>query len=334
MPWRGEKDLYKIWLSEVMLQQTQVKTVIPYYKNWINKFPNIKSVALTSEKEILKAWEGLGYYSRARNFQHACKSIVSNYNGIIPKNETEFIKLKGVGEYILSAVFSIGLGKKLPVIDGNVKRVISRLLGLTNEINSELINIKSFLEIEIKAVKIPGDFNQAMMDLGRIVCKPKNPNCDICPINTNCVAFKKELTQLIPIKLKKKQIPHYKMIIGIIQNNDKFLICKRNSDGLLGGMWELPGGKIKNQESNNSALTRVFSDYGITLKSNSYIGTANHTYSHFSIEQHGYKCDYIKGNLISENHTEYKWISKGEEVLFPIHKASHKLLAKLKVNYT
>jgi A/G-specific adenine glycosylase len=332
MPWRGEKDIYKIWLSEVMLQQTQVTTVIPYYQCWIKKFPNINCVAIASEKEILKAWEGLGYYSRARNFQHACKKIFNDFSGVIPTDENEFLKLKGVGEYILSAVFSIGLGKKIPVIDGNVKRVISRFLGLTNEINSELNNIQKFLTSEIKNVKIPGDFNQAIMDLGRTICKPKSPSCDICPIKLTCVAFKQEMTHLIPIKKKKKQIPHYKMVIGLIQKKDKLLICKRNSNGLLGGMWELPGGKINKQESNNSALTRIFSDYGITLKPNSYIGKASHIYSHFSIEQHGYQCDYVAGDLISENHTESTWISKGEEVLFPIHKASHKLLAKLKVN--
>ena len=193
LPWRGETDLYKIWLSEVMLQQTQVNTVIPYYNNWLEKFPTLEAVANANEDELLKYWEGLGYYSRVRNFQFACKTVLEKFDGIIPKSSEEFLKLKGVGEYIHAAVHSIGLNKKIPVIDGNVKRVISRYLGLKNEINSEKNNIFKFLSKEILTTSISGDFNQAIMDLGRLICKPKNPDCEACPINSNCFALKEDL---------------------------------------------------------------------------------------------------------------------------------------------
>jgi A/G-specific adenine glycosylase len=330
LPWRGETDLYKIWLSEVMLQQTQVSTVIPYYQKWLKKFPTIASVANANEEEILKYWEGLGYYSRARNFQDACKVIQHNYNGILPESSSDFLNLKGVGEYIYSAVFSIGLNEKVPVIDGNVKRVISRFLGLLNEVNSEIKNIQSFLNNEILSIEIPGDFNQAMMDLGRTVCKPKNPNCENCPINSNCIALKDNKIDLIPVKAKKKNTPHYNMVVGIVEKNDKILLCKRKNNGLLGGMWELPGGKMNPEETQKKALNRVFNNFGLTFKSQHFLGKAKHKYSHFSIEQNGYICDYKSGDMISDNHSEYRWISYDEKSNYPIHVASHKLLNKIK----
>lgn len=331
LPWRGETDLYKIWLSEVMLQQTQVSTVIPYYKKWLSKFPTILSVAQANEEDILKYWEGLGYYSRARNFQFSCKEIIKNHDGKVPEDSKEFLELKGVGEYIYTAVHSIGLNKNIPVIDGNVKRVVARFLGLKNEINSEKKNIKSFLENEMIEVKIPGDFNQAMMDLGRTVCKPKNMDCLNCPLNSNCIAYKNNLMDLIPVKMKKKKIPHYKMVVGIVEKDEKILLCKRNKNGLLGGMWELPMGKMKMEETQDSAIKRVMNDFGIKLNAENFLGKAKHTYSHFSIEQNGYICDYKSGDIVSEYHSEYRWVTLDEKSKFPIHTASHKILNKMKV---
>ena len=330
LPWRGEKNLYKIWLSEVMLQQTQIKTVIPYYLNWIEKFPNIKSVATAKEDEILKCWEGLGYYSRVQNFHHSCKIVLKDYNGKIPKNSELFLKLKGVGEYIHAAVFSIGLNKKIPVIDGNVKRVISRYLGLKKEINLEKKNILYFLEKNISIISNAGAFNQATMDLGRLICKPKNPDCENCPIQQNCIALKKDIVYKIPIKVKKKKVPHYKMIVGIVSKKNKILLCKRNKKGLLGGMWELPNGKIESKETNKKALKRIMTEFGLNFNSQKYLGKARHEYSHFSIEQNGYKCEYKSGNLISKDHSEYKWIYFNEKCNYPIHTASHKILNKMK----
>jgi len=334
LPWRNETDLYRIWLSEVMLQQTQVATVIPYYKKWLSKFPTILSVAQTSEEDILKHWEGLGYYSRARNFQFSCKEIIKIHNGEVPKDSLEFLKLKGVGEYIHAAVHSIGLNKKIPVIDGNVKRVVARFLGLKNEINSEKKNIKSFLDKEMIEVNLPGDFNQAMMDLGRIICKPKNMDCLNCPLNSSCYSYKNNLMDSIPVKLKKEKIPHYNMVVGIVEKDEKILLCKRNNNGLLGGMWELPAGKIKIEETRKAAIKRVMNEFGIILNTENFLGKANHKYSHFSIEQNGYICEYKSGDVISENHSEYRWISIDEKSKYPIHRASHKILNKMKAAYS
>ena len=181
MPWRGETDVYKIWLSEVMLQQTQVETVKPYYKRWISKFPNVKSVAEATEDAVLKVWEGLGYYARARNFKSACEWIQSENKGVIPIRSDDFRQLKGVGDYIHAAVRSISYNEVIPVVDGNVKRVVARILKIKTPPSRSLHFIKQFLNDEISH-KTPGDFNQAIMDLGSTICKPRNPKCNECNI--------------------------------------------------------------------------------------------------------------------------------------------------------
>ena len=247
MPWRGETDVYKIWLSEVMLQQTQVETAKPYYQRWLSKFPNTQSVADASEDEVLKLWEGLGYYARARNFKSACEWIQHNNNNQIPSNSHDFRQLKGVGDYIHAAVRSIAFNEVLPVIDGNVKRVVARILELDSAPSKALNVIKEFLINEISH-KSPGDFNQAIMDLGSTICKPRNPRCSECNIRSFCKSYKNNTVDNYPISEKKPTIPHHKISVGLVWKENKILISKRHSNVMLGGLWEFPGGKIKEGE--------------------------------------------------------------------------------------
>lgn len=325
MPWRGEKDLYKIWLSEIMLQQTQIKTVIPYYKRWLREFPDVKSVAKADEEKILKFWEGLGYYTRARNFHQACKDIQEKYGGKIPESSVEFFSLKGVGPYTLAAVQSIGLNKNIPVLDGNVKRVTARLLGLNKPIKNGLHQIQQFLEDEIISSRKPGDFNQAMMDLGRTVCLPKNPVCNMCPISNFCLAYKTVQTELIPIIEPKKKVPHYKMAVGMVWKNGRFLMGRRKSEGLLGGMWELPGFNLDSGNENFRIEKLLESESGIVVKKGQTIGETRHTYSHFSIEMEAFGCEYISGVPHSSTHAQWKWITNEERQFLPVHRANQKL---------
>ncbi|MFQ6609656.1 MAG: A/G-specific adenine glycosylase, partial [Fidelibacterota bacterium] len=185
MPWRNETDPYRIWLSEVMLQQTQIQTVKPYYIRWINSLPTVKDTAGASEDQVLKLWEGLGYYARARNFRHACQMVFEKFEGEIPSDPDQFRQLKGVGDYITAAVQSIVFGHPIPVIDGNVRRLTSRLLELSLPPSKHQKEILEFLELHIGDT-CPGDFNQAMMDLAREVCKPKKPLCNQCPVSHFC----------------------------------------------------------------------------------------------------------------------------------------------------
>ena len=235
MPWRDERDPYKIWLSEIMLQQTQITTVIDYYHRWLERFPQIEDVANASIDEVLKYWEGLGYYSRARNFHASCKQIVDS-GGKIPKGLEAFQSLRGVGPYIAAAVQSIAFNIPASVVDGNVNRVVSRVNAFTKPALQNKKKIQAFMD-QMLDKKRPGDFNQAMMDLGRYICKPQNPLCGECPLHESCIAHERNEQSMYPTKVTKKPRPHYDVAVGIIWDGSKLLITKRKEDGLLGGLW-------------------------------------------------------------------------------------------------
>ncbi len=332
MPWRDDRNIYHIWLSEIMLQQTQIATVIPYYYKWLETFPNIKDVASATEEQVLKIWEGLGYYSRAINFLHACKTIMESYDGVIPKDQENFLKLKGVGPYIDAAVRSIGYNDIVPTIDGNVNRVISRVLCLKRPPQKEYKKIYSFL-MDIIDENHPGDFNQALMDLGRDVCKPKAPLCNRCPIIHSCGAYQKKQTEKYPVKIKSKKNPHFNVAVGVIWKDNSILIAKRKLGGLLGGLWEFPGGKLYHDESSEECVIReIYEETGLTVELKSFISTIKHQYSHFSISLDSFHCIYKNGKAIPKNSSEIKWISPKEISKFPFPKANHKFINEIPEN--
>ena len=332
MPWRDDTNIYHIWLSEIMLQQTQISTVIPYYYKWLEKFPNIKDVATANEEEILKVWEGLGYYSRAINFLHACKTIMKSHRGIIPRDKEDFLKLKGVGPYIDSAVRSIGYNDVVPTIDGNVNRVISRLLCLKKHPQKEYKKIYAFL-MDVIDIKRPGDFNQSLMDLGRDICKPKIPICSKCPITNFCNAYQKNKIDKYPIRIKSKKIPHFNVAVGVIWKDDRILIAKRKLGGLLGGLWEFPGGKLNIDESSEECVVReIYEETGLSVELKSFITNIKHQYSHFSISLDSFHCIYKNGKANPKNSSEIKWISPKEISKFPFPKANLKFINKIPRN--
>ena len=328
MPWRDEADPYKVWLSEIMLQQTQVTTVIDYYYRWINRFPTISDVANASVDEILKYWEGLGYYSRARNFYASCKEI-DKKGGSVPKGMEEFQNLKGVGPYIAAAVQSISFNEPVSVVDGNVNRVASRFNAYKTPADKNKKAIKMFMD-SILDIDRPGDFNQAVMDLGRYICKPRNPLCSECPIHSSCIANQKSEQELYPIKVKSKPIPHYDVAVGIISNGSKLLITKRKEDGLLGGLWEFPGGKMKSNESPKQAIKReIKEELSIQIKTKDIIAQVEHKYSHFSVSINAIHCMYNGGDVELNGPTEYKWINPTNLSKYAFPKASIKLFKSI-----
>jgi len=332
MPWRGETDVYKIWLSEVMLQQTQVETVKPYYLRWLKKFPNTESVARATEEEVLKLWEGLGYYARARNFKYACEWIQKENNGEIPKESVAFRQLKGVGDYIHAAVRSIAFNEALPAIDGNVKRVISRILQIKTPPSKALHIISQYL-LDVISHESPGDFNQAIMDLGSTICKPKNPKCNECNINNFCLAFENKTMENYPLSEKKRAIPHHKIAVGIIWKENKILISKRHSNMMLGGLWEFPGGKIKEHETPENCVKReIKEELDIRVSVGNKIQTIKHAYTHFTIELTAYHCQYERGEPKNVDCADFKWINKNEIRSLPFPKANHKIFNKIPEN--
>ncbi|MEK7790509.1 MAG: A/G-specific adenine glycosylase [Deltaproteobacteria bacterium] len=329
MPWRGERDPYKIWLSEVMLQQTQVETVVPYYEKWLKKFPTPQHVAQASEDEVLKMWEGLGYYARGRNFYEACRDVVRTYGGKVPDDSDSFAKLKGVGPYTVAAVQSIAFGRPLPAIDGNVKRVVSRLLTLKKPPSQSLSEIELFLKENISKEE-PGNFNQAMMDLGATLCRSERPACSTCPVSSFCEAFKKDEVGTFPIPERRPSRPHYRIAIGIVWRGDKILVTRRPSKGLLGGLWEFPGGKIEKGESAKECVVReIQEEVGLDVKAGNSVGVIRHAYTHFSIEMEGIPCQYVSGRPKALGCDAWRWIFWEEISSLAFPKANHKLFPLL-----
>ena len=328
LPFRLTKDPYKIWVSEIMLQQTQIKTVIPYYNKWIKTFPTLIDVAKSNISILLKNWEGLGYYSRCINFHKSAKIVLDKYHGTIPQNWGEFISLPGVGEYTASAVLSIAFGHKIPAIDGNVRRVLSRYLGIKKITSRNFQRIKNKLQFWISSSR-PGDFNQALMDLGSIICSPKNPNCNKCPINNSCRAYLIGEPEKYPIKLIKKKIPDFKVAVGLIWRQNKFFIQKRKINSMLGGLWEFPGGKVKDGESLIQTLkNKIKEECGSEIMVIEEIGIIKHKYSHFSITMHGFNCKEVSPGFNTKK--DFRWINLDEVKQFAFPKANHKLFSILK----
>ena len=246
LPWRSTKDPYKIWLSEIMLQQTRVAQGTPYYIKFIKAFPTVQDMALASEEEILKLWQGLGYYSRARNLHTASKMVVENYNGIFPNNYKELLKLKGVGDYTASAVASICFNERQAVVDGNVYRVLARYFGVDIPINStEGIKYFKSLAEELLHKSNVRDYNQGIMEFGALQCAPKNPNCLQCPLNDSCVALKEGKTGVLPIKLKKTKVRnrYFNYLVPVFINKEQekeTILRQRTGNGIWQKLWEFP----------------------------------------------------------------------------------------------
>ena len=329
MPWRVNTNPYRVWISEVMLQQTQINTVIPYYERWMNQFPSIETVAKANIDDILKLWEGLGYYRRAHNIKKAAEIIVNELEGQFPSG-AQLKKLPGIGDYIYSAIISIAFNSPIPVIDGNVKRFSSRFWEENFITAKDIKNLKEKLRGEISQ-KRPGCFNQAMMDLGREICKPTNPECKKCPIHVNCQALNNQTIESYPHKLKKKKIPLFDVVVGYIEDqNERFIITKRPNNKMLGGLWELPGGKREKGESLKQGLERELKEelnIGIVIQFK--LGIVEHTYSHMKIKLHAYKCKIRNGKIKQYECQDLKWITKQDIKQYSFPKANHKLFKKI-----
>ena len=248
LPWRKTKDPYKIWISEIMLQQTTVSAVIPYYKKWMKLFPSIQILSQSPTQKILKAWQGLGYYNRVKNLINASKILVKNYSAKIPRDYKAVRNLPGFGSYTTAAVLSIAYNLPYPVIDGNVRRILLRMTGLEVHAHSKYDKkLLKTLEPHLPSQNMR-NFNQAMMELGALICTPKNPRCLLCPLPSFCRAYKTGKQELIP-QPKKINTQKIEAAVAIIQDKKKFLIQKRPSQGLLANFWEFPGGKREKNET-------------------------------------------------------------------------------------
>jgi A/G-specific adenine glycosylase len=292
LPWRNTRDPYAIWVSEIMLQQTQVDTVVPYYQEFLKSFPTIHHLARADLSKVLKAWEGLGYYSRARNLHRASKVIANRFRGEIPDHLKDLLGLPGIGRSTAGAILSFAFGQEAAILDGNVKRVLSRLFAVSGESEQALWRISESL--------IPkghsNPFNQALMDLGSLLCTPKNPQCSRCPLKNVCMGRVFGDPEKYPVKRLKKPIPHIEAISAVIQRDGKVLLKQRPPEGFLGGLWEFPNWKIEEKRNIRLKLrlrNHIKKETGIDAEVKESIGTFQQTYSHFKLTLYAYHCQAI-----------------------------------------
>ncbi|HDK35992.1 MAG TPA: A/G-specific adenine glycosylase, partial [Bacteroidetes bacterium] len=311
MPWRRTRDPYAIWISEVMLQQTQVISVIPYYNRFLKAFPTIETLAGADLQKVLKVWEGLGYYARARNLQKAAKIIVAQFKGKFPDNPQEVAKLPGIGRYTMGAILSIAFGKSIPVLDGNAARVLSRLLLFEEPVTKPQAKEKLWAAAEILIPdKEPAQYNQALMELGAVVCTPKTPLCGKCPLQPFCRANFMGRQAEIPVREKRKKVPYYHVSAGIIWRDGKILITLRPTNKMLGGLWEFPGGKCEEGESYEECLLReVAEELSIRIKVEAHVLDVRHAYTHFKITLHTYRCKFMAGEPVLAGADDFRWVA-------------------------
>jgi len=332
LPWREARDPYKIWVSEVMLQQTQVKTVLAYYSEFTRVFPDIKSLAQSDLQDVLKQWEGLGYYARARNLHRAARLVMADHEGRLPSDQPRLQKLPGIGDYIAAAVLSIAFDQPYPVVDGNVKRVLARLFKMDIPVNQSA-SFKQFHAVatELLEAQHPGDFNQAMMELGALICTPTQPSCDTCPVSFACLALEHGEVAVYPRKIKAKPTPRIHMAIGVVFRRNRVLIIRRPPDGLLGGLWEFPGGEVKHNEQSATTCVRAIKlAANLTVTVDSFLTRITHAYTHFKIKADVFFCTYQKGSLKLGQAVDYRWIKIDEIDQYPFPKANHKFFDALR----
>ncbi|OYD06999.1 A/G-specific adenine glycosylase [Paludifilum halophilum] len=312
LPWRQNKDPYRIWVSEIMLQQTRVDTVIPYYERFMESFPTLNRLAEAEEESVIKAWEGLGYYSRARNLHTAVKEVAATYGGEIPRDPEEISSLKGVGNYTAGAILSIAYDQPVPAVDGNVMRVFSRWFALQDDVAK--LSTRRKMETIARHViseERPGDFNQALMELGALVCSPLSPSCDICPVQEHCQARKEGVQAELPVKKKAKPPVPSEVSFGYIRHGDRILIQRRPKEGLLAGMWGLPSSERKKGEVvPGETLKQDLFDQGLEVELGAALGEMEHVFSH-----RRWWITVVEGELPSPPEClpeGYEWVKEGE----------------------
>jgi A/G-specific adenine glycosylase len=314
-----------------MLQQTRVETVIPYYRKFLRKFPTVESLASADLAAVLKVWEGLGYYARARNLHKAAGVLVSSHRGKLPRRSAELRTLPGIGEYTAAAIASIAFDEAVPALDGNARRVLSRWIALASDPASR----SGMRRLREKAARLldprrPGEWNQAVMELGATICLPAAPRCGACPVSGFCQAYRINNTAGIPRRKKRLPTPHYQVTAGVIQHRGRILIARRKEHGLLGGLWEFPGGKQEPGESLEECLQRELQEeLNIRVAVGEKLTRIRHAYTHFRITLHVFFCRWIGGHPEPVGCSELKWVRPSELTRYAFPKADHSIIELL-----
>ncbi|NOH02118.1 MAG: A/G-specific adenine glycosylase [Chloroflexi bacterium] len=325
MPWRDHPDPYAVWVSEIMLQQTRVETVIPYFEKWMKLFPNVKTLANAKERDVLNAWEGLGYYTRARNLHKAAKIVASDFNGKLPRDPQALRSLPGIGRYTAGAIASIAFRMDEPTLDGNIRRVLSRLFDLSEYADS---SAGEKILWELAARNLPkgkaGDYNQALMELGATVCLPKNPRCLLCPLMKLCRARENGTQDLRPVMKPKKRMPQYIHAAAVIVERGRVLLSQRPAGGLLGGMWEFPNVRVGEDPAKELA-NALRATASLRVRRGEALGVVSHAYSHLRVLVYPFRCQVLS----IPRDKNLKWVNLSELDDYPMGKVDRQIADKL-----
>ncbi len=331
LPWRHTQDPYHIWVAEAMLQQTRVATVIPYFTRWLEQFPTLEALATAPLDQVLKAWEGLGYYARARNLHRAAQRVLADYGGNLPADRAQLLSLPGIGPYTAGAILSIAFGQDEPVLDGNVRRVLCRLFNVQEP--PQRPTVQRHLWELARALLPPGQagaFNQAIMDLGATVCTPRDPDCSRCPLADLCEAARLGLQTQRPVPTPRRQIPHYDVTAAVIWRDGQVLITQRPEDSMLGGLWEFPGGKREPQESLQDCLMReIREELQMEIDVGDPLPPVKHAYSHFRITLYPFHCRIRSGRPKAIGCADWRWVSIDQLGRFAFAAADRRIIAHL-----
>ena len=333
LPWRSDLTPYRTWISEIMLQQTQVDTVIPYFERWMARFPDVAAMAEADEQDVLTLWEGLGYYSRARNLHKAARIIHEEMDDQLPETPDALEKLPGVGPYTAAAIASIAFGRNVATVDGNIRRVFSRIYNLTEPLRSPESERTIWALAEENLPKGEASaFNQALMDLGATICTPRTPDCDHCPIQADCQARALGVQDQRPVKPPRKKTPHLTVTAAVIRRDGRVLLSKRPPDELLGGMWEFPGGTKEESDLDLAACLQreIREELGVDVAVGEPLGVYRHAYTHYKITLHAFLCrlsDGVEPRPIESD--ELVWVQLSELENYPMGKVDRQIANQL-----
>lgn len=331
LPWRRTQDPYAIWVAEVMLQQTQVKTALPYYEKWLAQFPTLETLASADQQQVLKAWQGLGYYARARNLHRAAQQIVQQYEGQFPGQLEQVLNLPGIGRTTAGGILSAAFNQPAAILDGNVKRVLARLIALQKPPAKALKHLWVLSETLLGSEQ-PRAFNQALMDLGATICTPQRPNCYDCPWLSDCRAYNLNLQSSLPMPEPRSPLPHKFVGVAVVWNDQgQILIDKRPQTGLLGGLWEFPGGKLELGETVVDCIRReIKEEIGIEIIVGDRLITIDHAYTHFRVTLQVHHCQYLSGQPQPLSCDEIRWVTLDEIDQYPFPKANLQIIVALR----
>lgn len=335
LPWRRRRDPYAVWVSEIMLQQTQVATVIPYFERWLARFPDVQALAAAPLADVLKAWEGLGYYSRARNLHRAAQIVVTQHGGRLPAERKALLALPGIGAYTAGAILSLAFGLAEPALDGNARRVLSRVYDVAEDVGAPAPARRLWaLAAALVAAAPPGragDLNEGLMELGALVCTPQTPACSACPLAAMCLARARGTQAERPVKAARPVTPHYDVVAAVIRDAaGRYLLAQRPTDGLLGGLWGFPGGTAAEGEALEAALIRTVAEQtGVEVRPHAPLRPIKHAYTHFRITLHPFHAELAAGEPRPLRCADLRWVAAADLGAYAFPVTDRKISAQI-----